>query len=242
MIDGKAEKYYSWSPYVYAINNPIKFLDSDGNDIDLSYLISESHKQAFNTFMSTTEGSAFIAQYMPSGTYNLNGISYTFNSTGSRAKDILYLQSTDEQGSVNMNSGAVRGLTRAFTKDFKTELQEASEKTDISNGIAEVITLNSDMGANESTAVLGHEAFVHGQSDANRLNSIDMKEAMVAYEGKTAQKLKDIRSVGASGDRDHSDLAKNGNKAYENYAKELDKKKNTTYYNDYYKNDREQYK
>jgi hypothetical protein len=32
-IDNKVEKYYSYTPYAYAINNPIYFVDYDGNDI-----------------------------------------------------------------------------------------------------------------------------------------------------------------------------------------------------------------
>ena len=33
MIDPLAEKYYSWSPYGYCLNNPLKFVDPDGKKI-----------------------------------------------------------------------------------------------------------------------------------------------------------------------------------------------------------------
>ena len=32
-IDNMAEKYYEYSPYNYALNNPVNVIDPDGNDI-----------------------------------------------------------------------------------------------------------------------------------------------------------------------------------------------------------------
>ena len=33
VVDPMAEKYYGWSPYVYCLNNPMKYMDPDGNQV-----------------------------------------------------------------------------------------------------------------------------------------------------------------------------------------------------------------
>jgi RHS repeat-associated protein len=43
-MDPLAEKYYSISPYAYCANNPIKFVDPNGEDLYLYYYMSDNYK------------------------------------------------------------------------------------------------------------------------------------------------------------------------------------------------------
>ncbi len=44
-IDNKAEKYYNYSPYLYTANNPIYYIDPDGQQIIIHYGVGKNKKE-----------------------------------------------------------------------------------------------------------------------------------------------------------------------------------------------------
>ncbi|WP_288448044.1 RHS repeat-associated core domain-containing protein [uncultured Chryseobacterium sp.] len=53
-VDPLAEKYPSWSPYNYTLNNPLKHIDQDGNEPE-DIIITGSDKKSLENF-STRKG------------------------------------------------------------------------------------------------------------------------------------------------------------------------------------------
>ena len=51
VMDAMSEKYTSWSPYNYAINNPVMVIDPDGNDA--MFASGEAAQAAFKAYVAT---------------------------------------------------------------------------------------------------------------------------------------------------------------------------------------------
>src|SRR3972149_2220996 len=77
-IDPMAEKYYEISPYAYCANNPILFVDPNGDTINISSALmnNEMAYAAFNTWYNSDVGKEFQSIFGVGGEFE--GVSVNF--------------------------------------------------------------------------------------------------------------------------------------------------------------------
>jgi len=181
-VDPLCEKYYWISPYAYCLNNPVRFTDPDGREVDIE------HRTGFLGL-----GKKETLKYDNGSLYNKDGSAYAGKVNGFLKKSVNALGSlskTDEGASMVtelQSSSNVFTIKSGATNEFKpdnpskaganlTEVQAATGNTAGSAGSGGTIFWNSSStsggldlsgGTTRPTYIsLGHE-MGHG-SDANQ--------------------------------------------------------------------------
>jgi len=166
--DRFAEKYFDLNPYQYCANNPIRFLDVNGDSIGVNKSITDNWalNYAFKLFATSKAGRAFLGQYAHKG-QTLYG--QTFDKSGKYDEAGLNLNYTSEK---TEDSGD-RGGTIDDDKNTITITVNSYEKVDAQDDKTYDFTNSSSQtsgqtGNNMSRWIFSrsmtffHESFIHG--------------------------------------------------------------------------------
>ena len=149
-VDRFTEKYVFQSPFVYAANNPIKYIDVNGDSIGVNILKSTS-QEAFDAFFATKEGKAFIGQFAAKG-QSVNG--HTFKADGKyhdQGIDLFYSDRDFGEGEESTGAETTGGTKGGTFVDGRLKLGVSMNTTTEETSLIDRVN------------AITHESFLHVQ-------------------------------------------------------------------------------
>ena len=213
--DIKSEKWNMVSPYSYALNNPLIYIDPDGMDIDVSELLkSKDHAEAFIIFAKTKEGNAFLSNYASKGQklqYNGN-VFFEAKSAGKYDKlgiGLNYNISSDK----NTTGSSTTSGEGIISKDINIEIS--------SNGFG------SENKKFNLVDAITHESLLHANShaedmDDGKKNHSNLPSEYRQYGTHADHYYVSREFIGNSNNKDVQDFPVNGFSILKQASKQLE--------------------
>lgn len=237
-IDNKAEKYNSTNPYAYALNNPLKYIDPDGNEVYVA-LQGEAQNKALSIFMSTKQGRAFIGKYAGAGQVIMGQKFEVAGEYAQRGID-LRLRTSSKQTMETRLGTAITYLKNSKSGYKRLRDVRVGDLPSERHKYETIIDLRAGETSENAAYTLGHEAFVHADNDAQKLIETHDKGEAAKYSS-LGDFVKDINKADLDAGQEHSDLKNNQIQTIIDYVKSLGLNEKTDYYKNRYEKDKSKY-
>jgi len=224
-LDPLASKYAAWSAYNGMLDNPIRYRDVDGRDIEDSWMMSGGmYYRGYSLFASTSIARGFMRNFTNGNDSHL----FKGMTPGKHANHTLRFR-TILPSEVR---GGVEGSTRTSLKrnDGSTVALRTVTADDVQNSSMDVlfeILVTEHVGNARHAQTIGHEVFVHANLtlasiEALRADIAKGKISATDYEG-IAAKLRDIGQAAGPGGgaNDHANIVLGTNKQYKTFQNEV---------------------
>jgi hypothetical protein len=157
-LDRFAEKYHTMTPYQYGANNPVKFIDVNGDSISATaaFLNDKNTAEAMKAILATKAGYAYFAKFAAKGD---NLLGFEFKENGEYSNNNVDLKLTVVKA---LNSGAAGETTDPVQGDNGRWNMTISIVKDYPDA-------NGDRNPFNQAETILHESMIHAEYSAQDL-------------------------------------------------------------------------